>query len=429
MQAVMAAARVLRGVIDQGQSMDTLLEDVSKDSGERLPEIRETAYGGCRFYVRIDALIAGLVSRPVKRRDRLVHFVLVCAIYQIEYMRVPDHAVVNNSVGSLDGSQYAWAKKLVNGVLRNFIRNRVELLDHLQSGSIRNAFPQFLYDKIWADWPAQAQIILDASNQKPPLTLRVNRLKISRGGYARWLETRGIDFTLTRDSETGITLGSPLPVDRIPGFEQGYVSVQDESAQLVQGCLRLQRGHRVLDACAAPGGKTCLILESQADIAGLDALDLPSRTPRLHQNLDRLSLQARVIPGDFLEKRAWWDGEAYDRVLLDAPCSGSGVIRRHPDIKYRRLPGDIKKFAALQCAMLDVAWSVLKSGGILLYVTCSIFREENDGVVGDFIRERTHYALQSLPDRFGIQTRYGRQRLPGGGHSGDGFFYCSIGKP
>ncbi|MCY3768937.1 MAG: 16S rRNA (cytosine(967)-C(5))-methyltransferase RsmB [Gammaproteobacteria bacterium] len=428
MTAVMAAARVLQGVIDQGQSIDAVLEEVSKDSGERLPEIQETAYGGCRFYVRIDAVISALVSRPLRRRDRLVHFVLACAIYQIEYMRVPDHAVVNNSVGSLDGSQYAWAKKLVNGVLRNFIRNRVELLDRLQNESTRHAFPQFLYDRIWADWPAHAQTIIDASNQKPPLTLRVNRLQISRGDYARLLETRAIGFTLTRDSETGITLDSPLPVNRVPGFGLGYVSVQDESAQLVPSCLRLQRGHRVLDACAAPGGKTGLILESRADIAGLDALDLPHRTDLLHQNLDRLSLRARVIPGDFLKKKTWWDGEGYDRVLLDAPCSGSGVIRRHPDIKYRRLPGDIKKFAALQCDMLDVAWSVLKSGGVLLYVTCSIFKEENDGVIGDFVQGRTGCELQSLPGRFGVRTRYGRQRLPGDGHAGDGFFYCRIGK-
>ena len=203
--------------------------------------------------------------------------------------------------------------------------------------------------------------------------------------------------------------------------------MQDESAQLVAAALTLSTGQRILDGCAAPGGKTCLILESVSGALEVVAVDLPERVQGIRENLERLKLNARVVAADLTRTESWWDGKSFDRILLDVPCSGSGVIRRHPDIKHRRRLSDIEKFAGQQTRMLDSAWPLLAPGGQLLYVTCSIFRAENDHVIGKFVNRRDDFELQSLGDEFGIATQFGRQRLPGV-HSGDGFYYASIRK-
>jgi 16S rRNA (cytosine967-C5)-methyltransferase len=428
----LAAARVLQQVIDDGQSLDRALEGLGDEFHGNPAQLREIVYGGCRYYFYLDNILSRLLVKPIRDRDRIVHFLLIGALYQFHFMRTPDHAVVNESVEALENTKYTWARKLVNGVLRNFLRKRVELIEAMDSENTASphltvAFPRHLFDRIRQDWPQHYQVVFDASNQKPPLTLRVNQLAITRDAYALELQRRGIDYALTGDSSIGITLCNPVPVSKIPGFDDGLVSVQDESAQLVIAALELSGGQTVLDGCAAPGGKTCLILESRPDLAAVVAVDFPDRTAGIHQNLARLDLDATVISADLEESPAWWEGKLFDRILLDAPCSGSGVIRRHPDIKHRRRDSDVKKFSFQQQSMLDAVWPLLKPGGKLLYVTCSIFRAENDDVIENFTQERDDFELQSLTDIFGVKTRYGRQRLPGV-HAGDGFYYCCINK-
>ena len=426
MKSVMAAAEILHQTIDNDRPLDADSTRHFSSEQENLPEIRETAYGACRYYTYLDALLSGLLRKPIRPKDRLIHCLLVCALYQLIFMRIPDHAVVNNSVSSLASGNFSWAKNLLNGVLRNFNRNRDKILaDMPDDGPIGHAFPKHLYEQILSDWPEHGERILSASNVKPPLTLRVYIRRNSREEYSRLLEDAGMGFELTRDSALGVTLDQPVPVDRIPGFLEGRVSVQDESAQLVLSALEIKEGNRILDGCAAPGGKTGLILESVTDAEEIVAVDTANRAPMISENLQRLGFDATVLKGDLIDPDSWWNGRQFDRILLDVPCSGSGVVRRHPDIKHRRKPGDVPRFHQQQIKLLESSWNMLKPGGKLLYCTCSIFREENDEVVDEFIHRHRNFELQSLPSVYGIETNYGRQRLPGV-HSGDGFYYCLI---
>ncbi len=426
-QLTIAAAQVLRGVIDQGHSLARAVEDLGDSFNGNLSELKEITFGGCRFYIYLDGLISELLHKPIKEKDRIVHFLLVSAIYRIEFMRAPDYAVVNESVSALEKTNQSWAKNLANGVLRNFLRNKPEIIGLLNKAHVQDAFPKHLHERITSDWPEHAQAIFRASNKKPPLTLRINQKTTTRSLYEETLKGQGMDYALTQDSDIGVTLSNPVSVERIPGFTDGRVSVQDESAQIIASAVALSSGQRVLDGCAAPGGKTCLMLESQPDLASLVAIDLPRRITAIEQNLARLKLNAMVIPADLLDTAAWWDGQRFDRIVLDAPCSGSGVICRHPDIKHRRRPSDIEKFAEQQLAMINSVWPLLKPGGKLVYITCSIFKAENDHVIEKFIKDKEDFELQSLNEIFGVESSFGRQRLPGV-HSGDGFYYCVINK-
>ncbi len=418
---------MLQRVVDGGQSLERALEPEIASFRGSVPALKELAFGGCRHYIFLDGILSKLLSVPLRRKQRLLHFLLIGALYQKEFMKIPDYAVVNEAVACLDGARLGWGRKLVNGVLRNFIRNREEVIRSIGCGHVAAGFPKHLYDLIGSDWPDYLDRIVSGSNRKPPLTLRVNQRLSSRAGYESRLAQRGVGFVSAVDSPTGLTLDSPLPVNEIPGFVDGQVSVQDESAQLVVAAMTLSDGQRVLDGCAAPGGKTGLILESVAGTVDLTAVDLPQRVTAIRENLERLKLDARVVSADLTRTEAWWDGKPFDRILLDVPCSGSGVIRRRPDIKHHRRLSDIEQFAGLQCAMLDSVWPLLAPGGLMLYVTCSIFRAENDQVIEKFVNRKDDYELQSLSEEFGIATQFGRQRLPGV-QAGDGFYYASIRK-
>ncbi len=423
----MSGAFVLQRVVDGGQSLERALEMEVKSFQGNTSALKELAFGGCRHYIFLDGILSKLLSAPIKRKQRLLHFLLIGALYQKEFMQIPDYAVVNETVACLDGARLAWGKKLVNGVLRNFIRNRENVIRSVGSGHIAGGFPKHLYDLIRNDWPDYLERIVAGSNRKPPLTLRVNQRIQSRAKYESCLAQHGIGFVPAADSLTGLTLDSPLPVNEIPGFTDGRVSVQDESAQLVAAAMALSDGQRILDGCAAPGGKTGLILEAVSGAVDLVAVDLPQRVLAIRENLERLKLNARVVDADLTRVESWWDGKPFDRILLDVPCSGSGVIRRRPDIKHHRRLSDIEQFSGLQCAMLDSVWPLLAPGGLLLYVTCSIFCAENDQVIEKFVNRKGDYELQSLSEEFGIATQFGRQRLPGV-HTGDGFYYASIRK-
>lgn len=460
MQLQLAAANVLRLVVDHKLSLDDGLDRYFPQVGENRSQLQELCYGGCRFYFHFDAVLRQLLKKPVKPKDRIIHFLLIGALYQINYMRTPDHAAVNQCVNALKKTNQAWAKNLVNGVLRNYLRDHKRLIEEkhgkkphsghsgkthsgtpmdttkMSGGASMNnstelahkrSFPDFFIDQFKQSWPEHYELILKASNARPPMTLRVNQRLNDRTSYAKSLEDLGIGFELTQNSDTGLTLTKPMPVEDIPGFLEGEVSVQDESAQMTISGLTLKPGQRILDGCAAPGGKTCAILEAQPDLASVTAVDFKKRISGIKQNLERLKLTANLITGDVTHMDEWWDGVMFDSVLLDIPCSGSGVIRRHPDIKHRREPTDFAKFAEKQKQIITAGWEMLTPGGVLLYVTCSVLKQENDEVIGEFIKEYNDAQIESLDEHFGIETQFGRQRLPGI-HPGDGFYFCRLNK-
>ena len=427
MHVSLAAAKSLQEVVDRGRTLDDAISFVSDDFDGSMPELREIAYGSCRFYIYFDAVLGQLLTRPVKKRDRIIHFLLVCALYRIDKLGVPEYAVVNEAVNSLKGSRQSWAGSLVNGVLRQWLRKRGEGPATNLSGYEESSFPRFLFEQICQDWPEYCSGILSTSNQRPPLTLRINGSCTTREEYRKLLVEAGIDHKITSDSKHGVTLSTPRPVSEIPGFDSGLVSVQDESAQLSLEGLEPVAGYRILDGCAAPGGKLCMVLEQEPAPGHVIGVDLPERIDRVHENLVRLKLDAEVIATDVAHLDSWWDGKPFDRILLDVPCTGSGVIRRHPDIRFRRKSGDIEKFAARQLELVESVWPALRPGGTLLYVTCSVFQAENDGVIETFSQSHTDFALQSAGEFPAIHTGFGLQRLPGL-HSGDGFYYSRLEK-
>ena len=430
----LAAAQVLRDVIDQGRSLDKTLVTNEK----RLPQgqcalLRELAFGGCRHYHYLDGVLQSLLAKPIRNKDRIVHFLLVVSLYRLGFMRTPDHAAVDQAVKALNFSKQFWARGLVNGVLRTYLRQRGEKGQDGEPGYERKLtaaqqarFSPYLFAEIAKSWPEQNKAIFAASIQKPPMILRVNLRAVSRVDYLALLAEHRMPAVASEESETGIVLQQPVTVEQIPKFAQGWVSVQDESAQLCIPQLLLAPRQEVLDGCAAPGGKTCAILESKPSVS-LTAVDLPERVEAIQQNLSRIGLQAEIKDGQLQELDQWWEGSQWDRILLDMPCSGSGVIRRHPDILHRREPGDLQRFAAQQLSLLQTAWPLLQREGYLLYVTCSILPIENDGVIAEFLALTEDAKVSAITGLKGVETTYGVQRLPGL-HQGDGFYYCRLNK-
>lgn len=425
-----AAVKVLVAVIRDGVSMSQCLPEVMAKVTERdRPLLQDLCYGTLRWYPRLAAVLGDLLEKPLKVKDSDIQVLLACALYQLLETRIPDHAAVNETVATLHKLKKNWAKGLVNAVLRRFIREREEL-GTLQAikPEYRSAHPRWLFDRIEQAWPEQAGDIFAANNQAGPMTLRVNRLQLSRADYLQALAAAGIGAKATPLSADGVQLDQPMGVEGIPGFAEGQASVQDEAPQLSASLLDLQPGQRVLDTCCAPGGKTCHILEHEPGLKELVALDIDDgRLDRVRENLTRLNLQASLVVADALATERWWDGILFDRILLDAPCSATGVIRRHPDIKLLRKPGDIENLARLQLQLLAQMWPLLSAGGKLLYATCSILPEENDQTIGEFVAGRSDVEICSIAGNLGLPTENGRQLLPTpGGH--DGFYYALLAK-
>ena len=346
------------------------------------------------------------------------------------YMRIAEHAIINETVSAVSNLNRPWAKGLVNAVLRSFQRQQQEILDNQTDNLVfQTAHPKWLLNKINEAWPSEiATQIIEANNQRAPMTLRVNSLRTSREDYLRTLEDAGIVASPTEYSAQGILLETPRDVTDLPGFGDGVISVQDEAAQLAAHLMLLESGQRVLDACCAPGGKTCHILESQPDLSSVLAIDLEQRRlVRVFENLERLRLAAKLVAADANDLDSWWDGNAFDRILLDAPCSATGVIRRHPDIKILRKPADIDKLAAIQTEILVSLWQTLKPGGILLYATCSVLPIENDQIIRGFIRSQDDAQLVPIDATWGITTDHGRQLFPLE-NGNDGFYYSRLKK-
>lgn len=426
-----AAARIVDQVLRQGRSLSALLEAPACAPGDR-PLVQELSYGTVRCYFRLERIARGLLQKPLKERDGDLRALLLLGLYQLLEMRVPEHAAVSETVAAVTDLQKPWARGLVNAVLRRFLRERAARVAAAQADAEgRWNHPQWLIDSLRAAWPAQWEAILRANNQRPPMTLRVNQSRTSPQEYLRALEDAGIPATASPRLAEAVTLAEPVEVGRLPGFAQGLVSVQDEAAQLAAGLLQLAAGQRVLDVCAAPGGKTAHILETAA--VDLVALDIDAqRLARVRDTLARLGQQARLIAGDAARPADWWDGRPFDRILLDAPCSATGVIRRHPDIKLLRQAADIPRLAATQALILDSVWPLLKPGGILLYATCSVLPAENTAQITAFLQRQPDAVCRDWPLAWGRVQPAGAQLLPGdgGGDDGsggmDGFYYACL---
>ena len=419
------AANVLVRVVVDGKSLNDALEgtlpDITQDNDRAF--VQALCFGVVRWYDKLDFILNQLVAKPI--RDEHVRLLVLLGLYQLEYTRVKPHAAVSETVSALGNK--AWAKPLLNGVLRNFQRQRERLLAlaELDERALWS-HPVWLLGKIRKNWPAQCEEIFAQANRQPPLTLRVNLRQTTRKAYLERLAEAGIAAQPCRFAESAVTLDTPMAVQQLPGFAQGMVSVQDEAAQFAASLLQLEAGQRVLDVCAAPGGKTLHILESCPDLQGVVALDhAAERLVGIEENLVRAGMSATVVCGDAQNPEAWWDGRPFDRILVDAPCSATGVIRRHPDIKLLRQPSDVVRLVGLQQRILDRIWPLLAKGGILVYATCSVLKEENEVQIAAFLRRQTDAGEVVIASLWGHARPHGRQILSGEDGM-DGFYYACL---
>ena len=424
------ALEICQQVLTRGQSLDDLLE-------KNLPRLAndrdrafcsELCYGFCRYYFLLRKTLQKRLKKALKARDLDVQIILLLGLYQIRFMRVENHAAVNESVKLLQKRKKVWAKGLVNALLRGYIRDLGEaqtavLADDEQA----QTYPRWMCQTIEQDWPEQAPSIFRAGNQRAPMTLRIDLSRISVDAYLQQLQAVAIEAQPHPLVESAVLLQKPVAVENLPGFEKGLVSVQDASAQLAASLLDVQNGMRVLDACAAPGGKTLHLLQSAAELQ-LTALDKDgARLQRVEENLQRGQRQARLVAADAAAVDDWFDGQPFDRILLDAPCSASGIIRRHPDIRLLRQVEDIAALARQQQRLLAALWPLLKPGGLLLYSTCSIFKQENEQQVQRFLQANDNcveVAINSV--QWGRRRPAGRQILPQ--PDMDGFYYALLQK-
>jgi 16S rRNA (cytosine967-C5)-methyltransferase len=420
-----AAAQVLAAVCDSGQSLERQLARIESEVRERdRGLLRELCYGGLRWQPLLRELVKPLLQKPLKERDGDIGQLLIVGAYQLLFLRIPPHAAISSAVDAARALDKKWAAGLINAILRAVQRDEKTLFDRLPPAAAA-AHPHWLWKTIRAAWPEQAEGIFAANNAHPPMCLRVRHGLSTPTQYLERLRGAGIEAEACTWATEGVRLTTPCDVSLLPGFAEGEVSVQDEAAQLAAHLLDVQPGQRVLDACCAPGGKTAHILELQPT-AALSALDVSAeRLQRVTANLQRLRLEARLIAGDARQPADWWDGKPFERILLDAPCSGTGVIRRHPDIKLLRTPADIAQLAELQQQLLAALWPLLAPGGLLLYATCSIMPDENTRTIEHFLATCPDARERPIDATWGIAQPAGRQLLP---DQHDGFYYALIEK-
>ena len=415
------AAEAVRRVL-AGRSLTPTLEELLAahdmlSLGDR-GAIWDLSHGTLRFLGTIEALLGLMLRKPVTEPG--LHALLSVAIYQLEFTRAAPYAVVSQAVDACVVSGWPWAKGMVNAILRRYQRERDSLLATARAEPRgRLSYPDWWTERICREYPAEADAILQAGNTRPGMGLRVNRRRAAVEDVLDALASEGLSSQ--RTGETSIVLDRIVPVTRLPGFTEGRLAVQDTGAQWAASFLDLASGQRVLDACAAPGGKAAHILET-ADV-DLIAIDNDNaRLGRIRQNLDRLGLNADVLLADVSRPGEWWDGRLFDRILADVPCTASGVVRRHPDIKWLRRQSDIASLASQAAAILDALWRMLAPGGKLLFVTCSVFQEENRAQIDNFVRRHADARMLRLP---GIDT-VDLQLMPDAVH--DGFYYALLGR-
>jgi 16S rRNA (cytosine967-C5)-methyltransferase len=413
-------------VLQDGQSLTLALDNALKsvESAQDKAFVQALCYGVCRSYHRLDFILNLLIDKPLKSPE--VRSLILIGLYQLNYMRVKPHAAVSETVQA--ARKIVWAKALINAVLRGYLRKQDELeqqADNVKTAALSH--PDWLIKQIEHDWSEQAETILQENNQPPPMALRINLTKTTRDNYLELLIEQNLSAKIVGFCAAGIILDKPVPIEALPHFADGWVSVQDSAAQLAAELLDVQPGQRVLDVCAAPGGKTAHILEQQPDVSELVAVDIDeNRMLRVGENLNRLRLNAKLIVADAAKPDDWWDGKPFDRILLDAPCSATGVIRRHPDIKLLRRESDIAALTLLQKTILNAIWPLLANGGMLLYATCSVLKQENEDQIVDFLS--AHEDAIELPittDEWGAPGICGRQIMTGES-SMDGFYYARL---
>ena len=427
MNTRLIAAKVLTSVIRDGQSLTAALNNTLGvvESDKDRAFIQALCYGVCRNFHRLDYILSQMLDKPLKDLD--VNALALIGLYQLKFMRVKSHAAVSETV--LAARKKPWAKALINALLRSYLRGQEgfeQKADNVKSALVSH--PDWLIQQIEQDWPMQAQQIFQQNNEQPPMALRVNLANISQYQYLQKLRDQGIEAEAVSFCRSAILLNKPAVVDILPGFSEGWVSVQDTAAQLAAELLDVQIGHRVLDVCAAPGGKAAHILEHQPKVRELVAVDIDKlRLLRVNDNLQRLKLSAKLIVGDASKPKDWWDGQLFDRILLDVPCSALGVIRRHPDIKLLRRAEDINTLQVLQQRIMTAVWPLLAPGGIMLYATCSILKQENEQQIEAFLATNANAIEVPINADWGLVRRYGRQILTGESAM-DGFYYALIRK-
>ncbi|HHH45623.1 MAG TPA: 16S rRNA (cytosine(967)-C(5))-methyltransferase RsmB [Thiotrichales bacterium] len=422
----LAAAHALVRVVEGGRALPAALRAAAP---EERGWVQEMAYGVCRWYYRLQAMLDPLLRRPLRKRDAPVRMLLLIGLYELEILGHPPHAVVHESVASAGRLRRPWAGGLVNAVLRGWLRQRERLLPGLEADlQARTAHPLWLVEHLRSAWPAQWMRICEAGLERPPMTLRVNLARTDRDAYCRRLREAGLQARPLAGLPAALVLERPVGAEDLPGFSQGLVSVQDAAAQLAAPILDASAGMRVLDACAAPGGKTAHLLEAAGGRLDLLALDRePARLHQLNATLHRLGLQAESRVADAGAPERWWDGRPFDRILLDAPCSATGVIRRQPDVKLHRCPEQIPRLVERQRHLLESLWGTLAPGGRLLYATCSVLPAENAEQIRWFLG--THADARAVAAVAGpVEVRAGGTQILPGTHEMDGFYYALLEK-
>ncbi len=412
----LAATQIVQQVMEDGRNLNQVLDESLRRKSVWTPSqraaLQDLSYGTLRFYGQLNAVLDLLLHKHMT--DHRITYLLLVSLYQLQYSKAAQHAVVDHAVRSADILNPK-IRGLVNAILRNFLRNQNEVLDQAAlKPEGRYSHPVWWIDELKSQYGERAQAVLEAGNGHPPMTLRVNSRQGTTADYLAALTEQDISARLI--APNAIQLDKAVSVDKLPGFFDGRVSVQDAGAQYAATLLDVAPGMRVLDACAAPGGKTAHILEL-ADVE-MTALDKDEkRLQRVAENLQRLNLSATLLTGDAADTAVWWDGKPFERILADVPCSATGVVRRHPDIKWLRRKKDIPSFAAQQLDILQSLWALLAPDGKLLYATCSVFKQENQDVVDKFVALTPGVEQLSLP--LG-------QLLPNSEH--DGFFYALLQK-
>ncbi|BFM50114.1 16S rRNA (cytosine(967)-C(5))-methyltransferase RsmB [Marinomonas sp. THO17] len=449
------AVQILTQILLQQGSLSTQLNRYQDQvASEHQALLKEYCFGVCRQFPKLNSLALSLLSHPFEEKDTDLYAVLLLGLYQLIFMKTPDHAAINESVEACRALNKAWATKLVNAILRRYQREGNQLLDNLTSmPSVEFNHPKWLVKRYKKHWPDQFQQIVAANNQHPPMCLRVNLNRVSRETYLSELGKLGIKAVIGIHSRSALYLESAVSVNQLPGFDDGLCSIQDESAQLAAEILNPNVTENLLDACAAPGGKTGHLLETLAQSSAknskdesiaegkLTAIELERwRLDKIESNLARLGYSAELICADASDINTWWNGEYFNKVLLDAPCSATGVIRRNPDIKINRKPADLEALVGIQQTILHKVWQTLKPGGYLLYATCSLMPEENEQQIAAFLASQSDALEVDLAtlnphllklfsddqvDPLGKKVSHGYQIFPRTEYQ-DGFYYCLL---
>lgn len=424
------AALLCRQIVDKGRSLDTMIAEhyAQEEAVDDRPFVQELIYGVCRWYGELNYYAEQLLQKPIRNKDRVLHFLLLVGLYQLRYLSTAPYAAVSETVAATRILKKQWASKMLNSCLRRWQRES-KSMKLLPSDAIIHSHPEWFVSALRAQWSEYWPDLLRACNDRPTMCLRVNSRETTRANYLSLLADKDIAANADAYTSHGIRLLKPVPVSVLPKFTQGAVSVQDTAAQLAAQILQPKPGMTVLDACAAPGGKTAHLLETANNQLDLQALDISSRRVQsLQETLARLKLTADVFTADATELGSWpAPTGGYDQILIDAPCSGTGVIHRHPDIKYHRDPASLKKLQVTQAKLLRQLWALLKQDGRLLYMTCSVLNTENEAQVQTFLANTPNAEVAAFKHPNALRLEHGFQTLPGV-HDMDGFYFCLIHK-